>query len=207
MERIKYISASHRNSRGSLSTLQDRLVCCLLKEGVRQKRHQKDVDPPPLPTHDTWPAPCKLGSRLPFPWQSPVTAQSHWRGNGLDMKSSHNPSLRGWMSQEAQVSAGPHHPRGRHLLCNCSYVLCTFPGYTEAAYIIFITNGLASWKSPGLFGRGMLRVSQVKVELGLVMYVTLVLVWAPRGQDFVLFAALFILPGTQLSMWGTRGTK
>lgn len=78
------------------------------------------------------------------------------------------------MSQEAQVSAGPHHPGGWHLLCSCSYVLCAFPGYTEAAYIIFTTNGLASWKSLGPFGRGMLRVSQANVELGLVMSLVLV---------------------------------
>lgn len=64
----------------------------------------------------------------------------------------------------------PHHPRENHLLCNCSYILCTFPGYTEAASIIFTTHGLASWKSLGLLSRGMLRVSQAKVELEFELY-------------------------------------
>ena len=123
--------------------------------------------PPPHPTtiittthHDTWPAPCRLGSRVPFTWQSLVIAQSHRRGNGLDTKSSPNLSTasRAGCHRKHKYLLGHVTPTDRHLLCNFSYILCTFaPLQDIMACIIFTTIGIPSWKLLGLFDRGLLR--------------------------------------------------
>lgn len=79
--------------------------------------------------------------------------EEQWTGHEVISQPEH--CLKGCVSQEAQVSAEPRHSRGRHLLCNCSYILCTFASFQDiTAYIIFTTNGIASWKLLGLLVEG-----------------------------------------------------
>lgn len=68
------------------------------------------------------------------------------------------------MSQEAQVSSGPHHHRGRHLLCSAP---TSFAPFQEIHRLHKLP--LMIWhygKSLGLFGRGILRVIGANMELG-----------------------------------------